>query len=136
MMPHTREAPALAIIGIGCRFPGGATDPAAFWKLLCDGVDAIGDIPSDRFDVGDYYDADPTRPGRMAVRWGGYVDGIQQFDADFFGISPREAARVDPQDGRHQRVEALGLAGVDGARAAAVAEPEVAAARVDQPVVG
>ena len=87
----------VAIVGIGCRFPGGANSPAAFWKLLLDGVDANREVPAERFDLGRVFDADRARPGRMYTRWGGFVDGIDQFDAGFFGFSPREAVRIDPQ---------------------------------------
>jgi acyl transferase domain-containing protein/acyl carrier protein len=87
----------IAIIGIGCRFPGGANDPEAFWKLLCDGVDAISDIPLERFDVEPFYDPTPGTPGKMVTRWGGFLKDIDKFDASFFGISPREASSMDPQ---------------------------------------
>ena len=87
----------MAIVGIGCRFPGGVTDPAGFWKLLSDGVDAITEIPADRIDLGHFFDPRPATPGRMMTRWGGFLDGIDEFDAYFFGISPREAERLDPQ---------------------------------------
>lgn len=86
----------IAIVGIGCRFPG-AHGPRAFWRLLRDGVDAIGDIPPGRFEVDRYYDPEPATPGRITTRWGGFLDDADKFDADFFGISPREADRLDPQ---------------------------------------
>ncbi|HLZ32328.1 MAG TPA: beta-ketoacyl synthase N-terminal-like domain-containing protein, partial [Chloroflexota bacterium] len=88
-----------AIVGIGCRFPGGANSPEEFWRLLRDGVDAITEIPADRFDLGPVYDVDPTKPGKLYARWGGFLERsrIDSFDAGFFGISPREAARIDPQ---------------------------------------
>jgi acyl transferase domain-containing protein/SAM-dependent methyltransferase len=87
----------IAVIGIGCRFPGGVDSPDAFWKLLSDGVDAISEVPPDRFDIDAYYDPDPDAPGRIATRWGGFLDRIDTFDADFFGITPREAVGMDPQ---------------------------------------
>ena len=87
----------IAIVGIGCHFPGGANDPVAFWRLLRDGVDAITDIPADRWRLERFYDPDPTTPGRTVARFGGFIDHFDEFDADFFGISPREAARMDPQ---------------------------------------
>ncbi|MET9364463.1 acyltransferase domain-containing protein [Streptomyces sp. NPDC006632] len=75
----------IAIVGIGCRFPGGP-DPSAFWQLLSEGRDAVGPVPAARRDLlGD------------AVRWGGFIDGIDRFDPLFFGISPREAVQMDPQ---------------------------------------
>jgi acyl transferase domain-containing protein/acyl carrier protein len=86
----------IAIIGIGCRFPG-ANDPAAFWQLLRNGVDAISEVPADRFDQHAFYDPDPAAPGKMNTRWGGFLGQVDQFDANFFGISPREALRMDPQ---------------------------------------
>ncbi|MGB2677059.1 MAG: beta-ketoacyl synthase N-terminal-like domain-containing protein [Candidatus Acidiferrum sp.] len=86
----------IAIIGIGCRFPG-ANDPAAFWQLLRDGVDAIREVPADRFDKHAFYEPDPAIPGKMNTRWGGFLGQVDQFDPHFFGISPREASRMDPQ---------------------------------------
>ena len=91
-----RTAEAIAIIGIGCRFPG-ATGPLAFWRLLCDGVDAIAEVPTQRWDLHAFYDPDPTAPGKMSTVWGGFLQQIDRFDPQFFGISPREAARMDPQ---------------------------------------
>jgi acyl transferase domain-containing protein/acyl carrier protein len=86
----------IAIIGIGCRFPG-SSGPAEFWQLLRDGVDAITEIPPDRFAVDSVYDPEPGTPGKIINRAGGFLRGIDQFDASFFGISPREASRMDPQ---------------------------------------
>ena len=87
----------IAIIGIGCRFPGGANSPASFWRLLLDGVDAIQEMPAERFDLARVFDVDRGRPGKMYTRWGGFVEGIDRFDPGFFGFSPREAVRIDPQ---------------------------------------
>src|SRR3990172_8177548 len=87
----------IAIVGLGCRFRGGADSPAAFWELLRDGVDAVREVPPDRWDIDAYYDSDPTVIGKMATRWGGFLDQVDQFDPEFFGLSPREAARMDPQ---------------------------------------
>ncbi len=87
----------IAVIGMGCRFPGGASSPQAFWDLLLSGRDAISEIPRDRWNIDDYYDTDADKPGKMATRWGGFVEGHDRFDAPFFGISPREAASMDPQ---------------------------------------
>lgn len=86
----------IAIIGIGCRFPG-ANGADEFWKLLLDGVDAITEVPPDRWNVDDLYDADPATPGKMITRWGGFLDNVDRFDREFFGISPREASAIDPQ---------------------------------------
>jgi len=90
------NAEPIAIIGMGCRVPG-ATGPAGFWRLLREGVDAIGEVPRERWDAGAYYDADAGAPGKMNTRWGGFLTGIDLFDAQFFGIAPREAVRMDPQ---------------------------------------
>ncbi len=93
-----QEREPLAIIGIGCRFPGGADSPAAFWQLLSSGVDAVIDIPADRWDNRRFYDPDTEKPGKAFIRQGGFLrERIDQFDASFFGILPREAARMDPQ---------------------------------------
>ena len=87
----------IAIVGLGCRFPGGADDPAAYWRLLRDGVDAIRRVPLERWDAERYYAAEPQAPGKCCTREGAFLDQIDQFDADFFGISPREARSLDPQ---------------------------------------
>jgi acyl transferase domain-containing protein/acyl carrier protein/ubiquinone/menaquinone biosynthesis C-methylase UbiE len=87
----------IAVIGIGCRFPGGANDPDSFWQLIIEGRDAIREVPPERWDLNAFYDPDPDVPGKMSTRWGGFLDGIDQFDPEFFGISPREAAGMDPQ---------------------------------------
>jgi len=93
----SRRPEPIAIIGIGCRFPGGVDGPRAFWQLLLDEVDAIADIPPQRFDVDAYYDPAPATPGKIITRRGGFLDRIDQFDAGFFGIAPREAIAMDPQ---------------------------------------
>src|SRR5688572_22350296 len=96
-MPSPSHPPEpIAVIGIGCRFPGGADTPEKFWKLLVDGVDAVAEMPADRFDLSRLFDANPAAAGRIYTRWGGFLENIDQFDAGFFGISPREAMRVDP----------------------------------------
>ncbi|HUL75997.1 MAG TPA: beta-ketoacyl synthase N-terminal-like domain-containing protein [Vicinamibacteria bacterium] len=87
----------IAIVGMGCRFPGGADGPEAFWRLLCEGRDAIREVPRERWDVDALYDPDPMAGGKMSSRWGGFLDEVDRFDAGFFGISPREAVRMDPQ---------------------------------------
>jgi acyl transferase domain-containing protein/SAM-dependent methyltransferase len=87
----------LAIIGMGCRFPGGVRNAESYWELLRNGVDAITEIPADRWDANAYYDPAVDAPGKMATRWGGFVEGIDQFDPAFFNISPREAMTMDPQ---------------------------------------
>jgi acyl transferase domain-containing protein/acyl-CoA synthetase (AMP-forming)/AMP-acid ligase II/acyl carrier protein len=85
----------IALIGIGCRFPGGASDPDSFWKILHTGVDAIRQVPSNRWKGYAYYD--PEAKGQIAINEGGFLDEVDQFDAHYFGISPREAASMDPQ---------------------------------------
>ncbi len=87
---------SIAVVGIACRFPS-ADGPAAFWRVLRQGVDAITPVPSDRWDVDRYYSPDPDTPGTMYTRHGGFVDGVDMFDPQFFEISPREAASLDPQ---------------------------------------
>ncbi|MBN3888593.1 MAG: hypothetical protein HWQ43_05275 [Nostoc sp. JL31] len=87
----------IAIVGIGCRFPGGVHSPVSFWDLLQNSRDAITEIPCDRWNVNKFYHPDPVEPGKMYSRWGGFLDRIDQFDAKFFGISSAEAARIDPQ---------------------------------------
>jgi acyl transferase domain-containing protein/acyl carrier protein len=86
----------IAIIGIGCRFPG-SSGPKAYWESIRDGLDGITEVPADRFNLEDVYDPDPAVPGKVNTRWGGFLDGVDQFEPQFFGISPREAARMDPQ---------------------------------------
>lgn len=87
---------AIAVIGIGCRFPG-SHGPREFWKLLCGGVDAIREVPPDRWRLEDMHDPNPTAAGKITSRWGGFLDQVDQFDPHFFGISAREATRIDPQ---------------------------------------
>lgn len=87
----------VAIIGMACRFPGGADTPEAFWRNLKNGVHSVSQIPADRWDVDAYYDPDPEAPGKMNTRHGGFIDDVQSFDASFFSISPREAVTMDPQ---------------------------------------
>lgn len=94
---HRARHEPIAIIGMGCRFPGGVDSPLSYWKLLTDGVDTISEVPADRWDIDELYDPDPMAPGKMSTRWGGFLDNVSDFDADFFGISPREALRIDPQ---------------------------------------
>ena len=87
---------AIAIIGLGCRFPG-AENPREFWDILVKGVDAISEVPTDRWDASALYASGPIEPGKMSTRWGGFLDHLDQFDPQFFAISPREAIRIDPQ---------------------------------------
>ncbi|WP_083305302.1 type I polyketide synthase [Moorena producens] len=87
----------IAIIGMGCRFPGGANDPETFWRLLRDGTDAISSIPCSRWDIDAYYDPNPDTTGKMYIRQAGLLSQVDQFSPQFFGISPREAISLDPQ---------------------------------------
>ncbi|MEW6365364.1 MAG: amino acid adenylation domain-containing protein [Acidobacteriota bacterium] len=91
-----RQEP-IAIIGMGCRFPGGSSDPDRFWDLLSRGVCAVTEIPADRWDVEKYFNPDPEAPGTMYTRHGAFIDCVGDFDAGFFGITPREAEAMDPQ---------------------------------------
>jgi myxalamid-type polyketide synthase MxaE and MxaD len=93
---QAKGAVPVAIVGIGCRLPGGVIDAESFWHLLRDGRDAITEIPADRMNVARFFDPHAAMPGRMMTRWGGFLEGIDKFDADFFSISPREAERLDP----------------------------------------
>ncbi|MCB9677472.1 MAG: SDR family NAD(P)-dependent oxidoreductase [Alphaproteobacteria bacterium] len=86
---------AVAIVGIGCRLPGGVEGPDALWDFLVSGGDGVRRI--DRWDIDALYDPTPATPGRTYVRHAGLLDDIERFDAAAFGIAPREASRLDPQ---------------------------------------
>ena len=92
-----RTVDPIAIVGIGCRFPGGVRSTDDFWKLLTGGIDAVVEVPEERWHLPTIYHPDPLKPGRINTRWGGFLDQIDRFDAQFFGISPREAEAADPQ---------------------------------------
>jgi len=87
----------IAIVGLGCRVPGGGRDASSFWSLLRDGADAVTTVPRDRWDHDRYFDPDPEAPGKISTRFGGFLERIDQFDPEFFGIAPREAQGMDPQ---------------------------------------
>ncbi|MFC4375362.1 SDR family NAD(P)-dependent oxidoreductase [Nocardia halotolerans] len=87
----------IAVVGIGCRFPGRVRNVDEFWKFLSEARDAVREVPEDRWNAAAFYDRDAARPGRMRTRTGGYLDDVSSFDAHFFGITPTEAARIDPQ---------------------------------------
>ena len=91
------RADPIAIVGMGCRFPGGAESPQAFWTVLERGIDAVTEVPPDRWDVNAHYDPDPAAPGKYSTKSGGFLQSIDGFDAAFFGIMRREAERMDPQ---------------------------------------
>lgn len=87
----------IAVVGMACRFPGGANDLDAYWRMLSSGTDAVTVVPPHRWDAEANFDSDPDEPGKSYTRWGGFIDDVETFDAAFFGISPREASMLDPQ---------------------------------------
>ncbi len=104
----------LAIVGIGCRIPGGPDDAGSFWKFMCEGRSGVSEIPPDRWNKDLFYHPDPEAPRKGYTKWGGFVRDVSGFDADFFNISPREAEFMDPQQRQLLQVtwEALEDAGI------------------------
>jgi acyl transferase domain-containing protein/acyl-CoA synthetase (AMP-forming)/AMP-acid ligase II/acyl carrier protein len=90
-------AEPVAIIGMGCRFPGGVTSSEQFWEFLQQSGDGVIEIPKERWDVDAHYDVNPEVPGKSYSRWGGFLDNVSDFDPAFFNISPREAQQMDPR---------------------------------------
>ncbi|HUB56363.1 MAG TPA: type I polyketide synthase [Mycobacterium sp.] len=97
MLAEHGTSKPLAIVGIGCHFPGGAHSPDSYWSLLCSGTDATRTVPETRWNAAKYHDPNPAKVGKMVTCRGGFLDEIDQFDPQFFGISPREANLLDPQ---------------------------------------
>jgi acyl transferase domain-containing protein len=105
----------IAIIGAGCRYPGSIESPEELWRVVRDGIDAVTEVPADRWDVDAYYDPDPKAPGKMTTRRGGFLSQVDRFDPQFFGISPREATTMDPQqrlllETSYEALESAGVA--------------------------
>ncbi len=118
-------AEPIAVVGIGCRFPGDANGPDGYWNFLANGGNGISEIPVDRWNADEFYDPDQFAPGRMSSKWGGFLSDVSGFDADYFGISPREAEAMDPQqrlmlEVAYEALEHAGIATEDlsGVRAA------------------
>ncbi|XP_033103364.1 phthiocerol synthesis polyketide synthase type I PpsC-like [Anneissia japonica] len=96
-MPFGEGNFQFAIVGIGCRMPGGVTSPNEFWEVLRNGKDCIIEVPDDRWSLEKFHDEDQTKPGKIVSRKCGFIDGIDKFDNTFFKTSPKEAASMDPQ---------------------------------------
>ncbi|MEX2601915.1 MAG: beta-ketoacyl synthase N-terminal-like domain-containing protein [Balneolaceae bacterium] len=96
-LESTRKAQQepIAIVGMACRFPG-SPDLEGFWELLKNGMDAVSEVPPERWDLEQWFDPNPNTPGKINTRYGGFIDEVECFDAAFFGIPPREARQMDP----------------------------------------
>lgn len=113
----------IAIVGMSCRFPGGVTTPDEYWRLLVDQIDAITEVPPERWNKDVLFSEDRQKAGKTYSRWGGFLENVDAFDPDFFGISPREAVHIDPQqrlllEVAYEALEHAGapLAGLRGSR--------------------
>ena len=109
----TKREP-LAVVGIGCRLPAGIDSPTSYWTALLAGRDAICDVPADRWKHSRFHDPNPEKFGAIRNARGGFIDGVDQFDAEFFGYFPTEAARLDPQqrlllEVTHEAMEDAGI---------------------------
>ena len=93
----TARREPIAIVEIGCRFPGDVADATSFWSLLIEGRSGLREVPQDRWNSARFYHPDRSLPGKLITTRGGFLDHVDRFEADFFGISPREARRMDPQ---------------------------------------
>lgn len=114
MLSEQSSHEPLAIVGIGCRFPGGGDSAESFWNLLCNETDATCVVPETRWNAQRYHDPNPAKIGKIVTRRGGFLSEIDQFDPQFFGMSPREAHSLDPQQRllMHATWEALEDAGI------------------------
>ncbi|MGH3374700.1 MAG: beta-ketoacyl synthase N-terminal-like domain-containing protein, partial [Actinoallomurus sp.] len=96
-VPGSAIETTIAIIGIGCRFPGGIDSADALWRALAEARDLVTEVPRSRWDADAIYDPEPGVPGKLASRWGGFIDDVRGFEPAFFGLTEHEAERVDPQ---------------------------------------
>src|SRR4051812_4594016 len=94
---NNKPVTPVAVVGMGCRLPGGINSPEQLWDALLRGDDLVTEIPPERWDADEYYDPEPGVPGRSASKWGAFLDDVAGFDAEFFGIGEREAISLDPQ---------------------------------------
>lgn len=92
-----KEEDAVVIVGMACRFPGGANTLEKYWELLANGTDAITEVPADRWDNALFYNEKPAVPGKLNTKWAGFIDEVDHFDPALFGISGYEANEIDPQ---------------------------------------
>lgn len=120
MLIRDRDFEPLAIVGIGCRLPGGADSAETLWNLLCNETDATSVVPETRWHAARYHDPNPSKVGKIVTRRGGFLSDIDQFDPQFFGMSPREAHSLDPQQRLllHAAWEALEDGGIPADRLA------------------